>query len=301
MVSWQARVTVLAMKALVKRRPAPVLDVARTRATLGKARPAALKLPPGWRARPADVGGIPGEWIEPANGPAPARTILYLHGGGYFFMAPQNYRPITGLLAQLGAARVFAPAYRLAPEHRFPAAVDDALACYRGLLQTGVPPQQLVLAGDSAGGGLTLALLVALRDAGDPLPAGAICLSPWTDLAATGASLNENNRRCALFYGDSIRRGAAVYLGTADARHPLASPLYADLKGLPPLLIHASRDEVLRDDSLRLAEHAKASGVAVTLELWSGVPHVWQLFGNFLPESRASFTKIAAFIRERTH
>jgi acetyl esterase/lipase len=300
MASWQARVTVLAMKALVKRQPAQAVDVARVRQTLGRVRRAALRLPAGWRARPAEVGGIAGEWIEPAGATPAERTLLYLHGGGYFFMAPQNYRPITGMLARLGDARVFVPAYRLAPEHRFPAALDDALAVYRGLLKAGMLPENMVVAGDSAGGGLTLALLVALRDAGDALPAGAICLSPWTDLAATGASLVENDRRCALFYGESIRRGARIYLGETDARHPLASPLYADLAGLPPLLIHAGSDEVLRDDSVRLAERARAAGVAVTLELWPGVPHVWQVFGAFLPESRSSFAKIADFIRERT-
>ena len=300
MASWQARLTVLVLKALVKKRPEATTDVARVRATLGRARRRALRLPAGWTARAASVGGVAGEWIEPAAGPAPARAVLYLHGGGYFFMAPQNYRPITGMLARLGPARVFAPAYRLAPEHRFPAAVEDALAAYRGLVAAGIAPGRLVVAGDSAGGGLALALLVALRDAGDILPAGAVCLSPWTDLAATGASLVENDRRCALFYGDAIRRGAGIYLGRSDARHPLASPLYAELKGLPPLLIHAGSDEVLRDDAVRFAERARAAGVAVTLKLWPVVPHVWQLFGNFLPEGRASFAEIAAFLRERT-
>jgi len=220
--------------------------------------------------------------------------MLYLHGGGYFACSPQTHRAITVAFAQHGF-RVYVPEYRLAPEHPFPAAVQDAMAVYRGLLSSDIPADRLVLAGDSAGGGLTLALVLSARDAGLALPAAAALFSPWTDLAGTGESLITNRRRCAMFDTVKIAPRVALYLGTTDPRHPLASPLYADLSGLPPLLIHVGSDEVLLDDSTRLAERASVAGVRVELKIWPVVPHTWQLAPQ-IPEARQSLREAADFL-----
>jgi acetyl esterase/lipase len=250
-------------------------------------------VPASIRISPSQVGGVPGEWVE---GDAATKTVLlYLHGGGYFACSAQSHRPITVGFA-LHGFRVMAPDYRLAPENQFPAAVDDAVAAYRGLLAEGHSPGSILVAGDSAGGGLTLSLLLALREAGTPLPAGAALFSPWTDLAATGESIITNADRCAMFHGPDIGLSARYYLGEMDPRHPIASPLYADLKGLPPLLIHVGEDEVLRDDSTRLAERAREAGVRVELKVWPVVPHAWQLAPRVIPEARQSLRESAAFL-----
>ncbi len=224
-------------------------------------------------------------------------VVLYLHGGGFIGCSPETHRSLTGSLAQRLGARVYVPAYRLAPEHRFPCALDDALGAYRYLIETeGIGAHRLVVAGDSAGGGLALAMALAARDRGMPLPRGIVTYSPWTDLAATGASLDENSDRCAMFAGITIRRAAAFYLGEADPYLPYVSPLYGDLEGLPPILIHASRDEVLRDDAVRFAERAAEAGGSVELRLWARVPHVWQFFPAVLPEARQSLDDTRRFV-----
>jgi monoterpene epsilon-lactone hydrolase len=272
------------------------------------------KLPSGWRRRDRYRGGdsgvdpgvdasLSGEWIEPTDpetsvGTQP--TVLYLHGGGYYFCSPRTHRPITYALATGARARVFALDYRLAPEYPFPAAVDDALAAYRALLEQGIAHTSIVLAGDSAGGGLALATLVALRDAGDLLPAAAVVFSPWTDLAATGHSIVSNTERDVMFHGASIGPAAQIYLGDASATDPLASPLYADLHGLPPLLIQASDSEVLRDDALRFAQRAREAGVEVQLETWPDTPHAWQIFAQWLPEARTALGRACVFITRST-
>lgn len=232
-----------------------------------------------------------GEWVE---GPKAGRTLLYLHGGGYIACSPLVYRPITAAFARSGF-RVFAPDYRLAPEHVFPAALDDCRAAFLRLQEKDSRP--IFLAGDSAGGGLALALMLSLRDRGEPLPGACALFSPWTDLASTGASIEENESRCAMFTAASIRRGASFYLGGADPRDPLASPLYGKFEGLPPLLIHVGADETLRDDSIRVAEKARAAGVRVELKIWPAVAHAWQLAPWFIPEARQSLDEAAAFFR----
>ena len=212
-------------------------------------------------------------------------------------MSARTHRALTSRLAVGGKARLFALNYRLAPEHPFPAALDDAVAAWRALGAGGIPPSRLLVAGDSAGGGLALALLLALRDAGEALPAAAIVFSPWTDLAATGASIIDNDAGDPLFHGSWVARQARFYLADTPPTHPLASPLYADLTGLPPLLIQASDSEVLLDDSRRLAERAMRSGVAVTLRIWHDVPHGWQIFAPILPEARDALREAGDFAR----
>ncbi|HEX7932524.1 MAG TPA: alpha/beta hydrolase [Paraburkholderia sp.] len=278
----------------------PHVDVARARATTAK-RAWTPDVPRGWHLRERDGAhneALRGEWLEPAGGAQ--STVLYCHGGGYYFCSPRSHRSIVFGLATRANASVFSLDYRLAPEHRFPAALDDAIAAYRQLLSSGTPPESIVIAGDSAGGGLALATLVALRDAGDPLPAGGLLFSPWTDLAATGASIVDNDGADPMFSGPAIARAAKVYLGETSATHPYASPLYADLRGLPPLFMMAGSTEVLLDDSRRVAANARAAGVDCELEVWEKMPHVWPIFAPFIPEANRALDGAAAFVRRVT-
>ncbi len=242
-----------------------------------------------------------GEHVQSAERRSGAPTVLYLHGGGFIACSPETHRPLVGSIVRRIGGDAWVPAYRLAPEHPYPAALDDAKAAYRYLLdEVGVDPSRLVVAGDSAGGGLVLSLMLAARDAGWPLPAAIVAFCPWADLAATGASLDENSDRCSMFAGDTIRRATAFYVGQADPYSPLVSPVYGDFRGLPPLLVHASTDEVLRDDAVRVAQRAREAGVAVELQLWRRVPHVWQFFAAVLPEAEQSLTRATAFIARHT-
>jgi len=249
------------------------------------------------KSEPVDAGGIPAEWIA-APGADPERVIYYLHGGGYAMGSINTHREMVSRISRASGARALAIDYRLAPEHPFPAAVEDATAAYRWLLSAGVDPARLVIAGDSAGGGLTVATLVALRDAGDSLPAAAVCLSPWVDMEGIGESMTTKAEADPMVNREDLLEGAQAYLGGADPRTPLAAPLYADLKGLPPLLIHVGTAETLLDDSTRLAERAKAAGVDVTLEPWDDMIHVWQFLASMLPEGQQAIDRIGGFIRE---
>lgn len=255
--------------------------------------------PPGdLRCTPIEAGGARAEWIVPEP-VSRARTLLYLHGGGYMVGSPNTHRDLTQRLARAADARVLSVDYRLAPEHPFPAAVDDAVAAYRFLLRSDVPPARIAIAGDSAGGGLTVATLLALREAGDPLPAAGVCLSPWTDLAGTGESMRTKVDEDPMCDWPRLSRMAAFYLGEVDPRTPLASPLYADLRGLPPLLIQVGTAETLLDDATRLAERARAAGVDVALEVWPDMIHVFQAFAMLLPEARDAIDRIGGFLRQR--
>lgn len=293
MASVQAHLLNLLVRWQVKRKLRSMPDVATMRRLL---RAGSLPAPRGVRINTLFLGGIAGDLVEAAGAAAAAApTLLYLHGGAYIGCSPATHRPITGGFAQRGF-RVVVPDYRLAPENPYPAALDDAVAVYRALLHRGTRPADLAVAGDSAGGGLALALLLALRDRGLPLPRAAAVFSPWTDLAATGESLRSNSRRDAMFYGANIPVAAEAYLGGADPRNPLISPLYGDFHGLPPLLVHVGAREVLRDDSTRLAERARAAGVTVELTVWPVVPHVVQIAHRLVPEGRRSLDVAAAFL-----
>ena len=247
---------------------------------------------------PVDAGGLPAEWVT-APGARRENVILYLHGGGYVMGSIKTHRELAARLSRAAAARVLLIEYRLAPEHPHPAAVDDATAAYRWLLGIGVAPSRMVIGGDSAGGGLTVATLVALRDAGQPLPAAGVCLSPWVDLEGVGESMATKAAVDPMVQRDPLRKMAAMYLAGQDPRTPLAAPLYADLSGLPPLLIQVGTAETLLDDSIRLAERARKAGVAVSLETWEDMIHVWQAFASLLPEGQQAIERIAAFIKTR--
>jgi len=252
------------------------------------------------QCEPVDVDGVPGEWVAASNA-GPERTVYYLHGGGYTIGSIKSHREMVSRLSRAAAARALLVEYRLAPENRFPAAVEDALTGYRWLISNGADPARTVIAGDSAGGGLTVATLVALRDAGDPLPAAGVCISPWLDMEATGESLKTRADRDPWIQPDLLLLGAETYLGKGgDPRDPLANPLHADLSGLPPLLVQVGDSEVLLDDSTRLAERAKAAGVDVTLEVWDEMVHVFQAFAFMLPEGQQAIDRIGEFVRERT-
>lgn len=245
-------------------------------------------------------GAVKGEWRRPESGGADI-TILYLHGGGYVFGSPKTHATLTAPLALYANADVFVPVYRLAPEHPCPAAIEDAVAAYDWLLAKGVRPEKLAIAGDSAGGGLTLSTLIALRDSGRPLPACAVLYSPWTDLSCSGETMGRNAKSDAMFNRESITGGAPKYYGVLGPEHPQASPLFADLRGLPPLLVFASKSEMLHSDSQRLVEKCRTEGVSVRFEERDGLSHVWPLFHPLIPEAKDALQLSAEFIQERTH
>lgn len=255
-------------------------------------------IPEGTRTAAVDAGGVPAEWVD-APGDRRDPVILYLHGGAYTVGSVRSHRALVARLAAACGARGLTVDYRLGPEHPFPAAVDDAVAAYRWLLGGGVEPGRVVVAGDSAGGGLTVATLLALRDQGDPPPAGGVCISPWTDLACTGESMTSRAAEDPMVQRDGLLDMAAAYLAGQDPRAPLASPLYAELRDLPPLLVHVGTAETLLDDATRLAGRAREAGVAVELEVWDDMIHVWHAFAPLLPEADEAIARIGEWVRGR--
>jgi epsilon-lactone hydrolase len=258
----------------------------------------AQPLAPGVRRTDTEIGGVSCTVLEPEAGPT--ATVLYLHGGGYRLCSARSYAAFGSHLAATSGARVVVVDYRLAPEHRFPAAVEDAVAVYEALLAAGTAPGDVVVAGDSAGGGLTVALLLAARDRGLPLPAGGAPLSPWVDLTNSGASYRTRADADKLFSAASAAEAASLYLGDADPTDPLASPALGDLSGLPPLLVHVGDAEVLLDDARLLAERAEAAGVEVTLRVFDEMPHVWHISYPAFPEAVEAVEEVAAFVARVT-
>lgn len=247
------------------------------------------------------AGGVDGEWISPANVPED-NAILYFHGGGFRLGSVTSHRDLMAQIALASGCRVLAINYRLAPEHRFPAALDDALAAYGWMLDRGLKSENVAFAGDSAGGNLVLAAMLALRERGLPLPVSAVLMSPWTDLAATGPSYVSRAEADPIHQRSMILALAKNYLGgQGDPYDPLVSPLYADLAGLPPLLIQVGDRETVLDDSVMFADLARAAGVDVSLEVWDGMIHVFQMFGAELPEARQAIASIAGFLNRHLH
>ena len=242
------------------------------------------------------AGGVPAMWSDSPEAAAD-RTLLYLHGGAFVIGNAVGYRPVWGGLARAAGARGLAIDYRLAPEHPFPAAVDDAVAAYRWLLAEGRKPGSIVIAGDSAGGGLTVSMLVKARDEGLPMPAAALAISPWADLQCVGQSIVTKAEADPALDKAGLVNMAAHYLGGRSPREPLASPIHADLRGLPPLLIQVGSAEILLDDAIRLAGVAGAADVRTTLEVWPGMPHVWHAFGFMLDEGRDATDRAGEFFR----
>ncbi len=247
---------------------------------------------------PVIIAGRPAEWVA-APGVRQDQTLLYLHGGGYCIGSINTHRQLAADLSRAAGLRVLVLEYRLGPEHPFPAAVEDATAAYRALLADGADPRRLAIAGDSAGGGLTAATLLALRDADTPLPAAAVLVSPWLDLTQSGESMTSKAGVDPMVQRETLQPMADAYLAGADARAPLASPLFADLRHLPPLLVHVGTAETLLDDATRFADRARAAGVDVHLETFADMVHVFHAFAFILPEARDANAKIGAFLRER--
>jgi epsilon-lactone hydrolase len=260
--------------------------------------------PPGWIIALHSLGmnirrvddPVQGEWILPDDVPNNGSVLYYLHGGGYISGSAKTNRPVTVPLARRLKGSVFSLEYRLAPEHHFPAGLEDAVNGYRWLLSTGINPRNICVAGDSAGGGMTLALAMRLRDAREPLPASLVCLSPWTDMTGSGASITANSGRDPMFAGEDVERYASAYLGTGSPRDPLASPLFGNLAGLSPLLIQVGRNEVLLDDARAIHAKIIAAGGSSELQIFDRVFHGWHFGAPFVPESRAALREIAEFI-----
>jgi len=244
------------------------------------------------------AGGISAEWVSAPDADA-GRAMLYLHGGGYVIGSINTHRSLAARLSRACKARVLVIDYRLAPEHPHPAAVDDSVAAYRWMLTEGLKPARIALAGDSAGGGLTVATLVAIRDAKLPRPAAGVCLSPWVDLEGIGDSMTTKAEVDPMVQKPGLLQLAAAYLGGKDPRTPLAAPLYADLSGLPPLLIQVGTAETLLDDASRLAERARKAGVTVTYEPAENMIHVWHLFASMLDEGQQAIDRIGEFVQKQ--
>lgn len=246
-------------------------------------------------SQPVDADGVAGEFIS-APGADASRCIYYLHGGGYVIGNVNTHRVLAYDLSKASGTRVLSMDYRLAPEDPFPAGLEDAVTGYQWLLASGIKPEHVVIAGDSAGGGLAVATLLALRERALPLPAAAVCFSPWVDLLGEGESMRTRADVDPMVQKDALLWYTDLYMAGADPRDPLASPLYADLSGLPPVLIQVGDAETLLDDSTRLAEKLRAAGVNVELEVWDRMIHVWQLFAPVLSEGREAIEKAGAFI-----
>jgi monoterpene epsilon-lactone hydrolase len=248
--------------------------------------------------KPVSIHDLPAEWIIPTDLVA-NRTILYFHGGSYNAGSIKTHRVLVANIASASKARLLIVDYRLAPEFPFPAAIEDAKLAYEWLLENGCSPNEVILVGDSAGGGLTLALLHSIKKSKLRMPAAAVCLSPWTDLSGRGESLTKNARKDILLNAENLRKSASIYIGTADVTDPLVSPIYANMEGFPALLIQVGSDELLLSDSSDFAEKAKAAGVDVSLEIWKDMQHVWQFAGGIVPESRQAIAAIGRFIENR--
>ncbi|MFW9617318.1 alpha/beta hydrolase [Aquabacterium sp.] len=299
-MSIQAFLTNLILRHQFKRAGRGPLNVQKARYMVNKMAKRAPPLPKDIRHTPVparpDQQLCGAEWLSADQ---PQRTIVYFHGGGYFFCGLDTHRPVAGYLARVAQARVLSVDYRMAPEHVFPAAVDDAVAWWQQLLRDGTSPTEVLFAGDSAGGGLALACMVAARDRGLPLPAGAILFSPWTDLSCSGDTMRTLADVDVMFNPASLPEAAALYLNGQPTDTPLASPLFADLRGLPPLMIHASTHEILLDDSQRLHSQAQQQGVRSELHLKAKMPHVWPTM-LLLPEARETLKHCGEFARQVT-
>lgn len=281
-----------------KRRLEPNAPVSVLRANVNDLVRRMPKPPRGVTVTPTNAGGVPAEWVA-APEADPRRAVLYCHGGGYASGSPASARDLVWRLSQAARCRVLVVDYRLAPEHPFPAALEDVASAYRHLLSSGFAAASLAIAGDSAGGGLALGSLVKLRDDGAPMPAAACAFSPWTDLAMTGSSVTTNREADSMVQAAALQSTAAWYLGEAPATSPYASPFYADVRGLPPTLLHVGSTEALLDDSRRFAENLKSANVDVELRIWPDMPHVFQGFALVLPEARVAIAEAGRFLETR--
>ncbi len=285
------------LKRTLKPRPLHLIDPAVLRSGADAIAP--KKTPAGVTCEKVSMGSVAGERHGAVNAES-GRTVLYFHGGGYVFGSAKYARGLTFDLARKSRADIFSVDYRLGPEHKFPAAVDDAVAAYQWLLDDGRNPASIIIGGDSAGGGLSLALLLSCKERGLSMPAGAVLFSPFTDLAATGPSLLFNEKSDVMFKKVYIAEGAKRYLGDADPKSPLASPLFGDHQGLPPILSFVSDNEALYNDTTRLHEKLVDAGVDAKLVTEKGLAHVWPIFYPRFPEAGKTISQAAEFVVEKT-
>jgi acetyl esterase/lipase len=254
-----------------------------------------FRLPKQVRCKAISDLGVPSEWIDSPD--SSAGIILYLHGGAYALGSVHSHREMIARLVLATNCKALAINYRLAPENPFPAALEDVIMAYDWLLSNGVDPAQICFSGDSAGGGLAIATLIALHEQGIPLPAGVFCFSPWLDLTLSGDSVMKNMNHDPILSAPILQKYVNYYIGNHNATDPLISPLFGDLRGLPPIHIQSGRNEILLDDSVRFYEKARQTGVDVTLKIWDDMFHVFQLF-SFLPETQESMKQVSAFINK---
>lgn len=259
---------------------------------------ALLPSPSDITTQPVTADGVTAEWVRALSADVD-RAVLYLHGGGYVLGSIDTHRALAGRISRAAQARVLLVDYRLAPEHPFPAALDDSVAAYRWMLASGANPARVALGGDSAGGGLAVATLVLIKDARLRMPAAGVCISPWVDLECVADSMTTRAAVDPWIDQEYLARKAALYLAGKHPRTPLAAPLYADLTGLPPLLIQVGTAETLLDDSKRLAARARRAGVDVVLETWEGMIHGWHAFAETLDEGQLAIDRLGEFIRAK--
>jgi monoterpene epsilon-lactone hydrolase len=299
--SWQSRFFDFAIRVMIRRENwgAERALARRARSMLGAPRPYGWIRTRGIRIQPSSHRLIRGEWLDSAT--SNRGVLLYIHGGGFVCCSAATHRPITGALSRYTANRVFAVDYRLAPEHRYPAALDDVMKAYEWLIRECVDPKSLAVIGDSAGGGLTLSLLLRARDEGLPLPACGVCLSPWVDLVGEGASLQTNNGRCAMFRPTNVPAFAGAYLGNRSPREPYASPVFGDLAALPSLLVQVGSTELLFSDAERIDEKVRATGGVCELQVFQDMFHGWHMLDGVVPEAGLALRDVARFVKSHLH
>lgn len=295
-VSWQAKFLREVTSWYIGFLDAESLDIENTRKRLdyyaGKVRTAS-----GVEVQQDEIAGLNAEWLTPRDA-AEDKLLLYWHGGAYIVGSCASHRPCVSHIASESGIKALVPEYRLAPEHPFPAAVEDSVAVYRALLEQGYDPANIVVAGDSAGGGLAVAMMLSLRHAGIPLPAAAGLLSPWLDLSGQGESMETRRDQDPWFDPEHLPHITKYYCDDTELQNPLVSPVFANVAGLPPTLIQVGDDELLLSDSERLAENLLAAGAGVEIDVWHGMWHVWQMFIGFMPESRAAVKKLGKFVHD---
>jgi acetyl esterase/lipase len=285
---------IVELRAIIAARPR-ASEIAQMRRD-ADARAKAFPLPADVSVEPVVANGVRAEWTS-TPGADPSSAILYLHGGGYVICSLESHRHLVAEIGRACGTRTLAIDYRLAPEHPFPAPVEDTVAAYRYLLASGLKPNRIALAGDSAGGGLVIGAMLAIREAGLPLPSCGWCISPWVDMEALGESFTDRAAADPTVQRETIRMMAQWYLGGADPRHPHAAPIYGDLRGLPPLLIQVGAAETLLDDSVALARKAGAADVLVDLQIWPEMIHIWHIFFPMLAAGRRAIASGGTFVR----
>lgn len=298
MPSWQSAIIQRFSRLSRPRAPAPSADIADLRRQYAYLSDRFGATPREVKFEAGQVGPIKGEWVRAPKAP-PDRLLLYFHGGGYIAGSPETHRPLVARLCQAAEANAFVPAYRLAPEFAFPAAVRDGIDAYRHLVTKGIDAGSIVLAGDGSGGGLAFSVLLAARNAGLPLPAAGLAMSPWADLSLSGLSMLTNADKDTALTWALLFLSARSYLKKSNPCDPYASPAFASFKGFPPIMVHAGSNEILRDDASRIGDRAAEAGAPVSVEIYDGMQHIFQAY-PYAPEARVSLQRLGQFVRQRT-